>query len=217
MIESFRSPPQHVFLESDVYFATAVSVLHFEKIFSPHPPTLWCQAFVSMSTGIMLCEYTQEEMVNVIAMTSMFLAFLQRNEDTLDENIHVLEKVMNMVSLLLQATGDSPFMSSIKYIWRCGSNSLGQIEAQFFPDQPAQTPCDLVVPNLCSSLAILRQDCFQSKHHLISTGKPALVAVHTWVWARYSNVVQRECYEIMSDALLLIEMAEDLAGISFEA
>ena len=34
MIESFSFPPQHVFLESDVYFATAVSVLHFEKNFS---------------------------------------------------------------------------------------------------------------------------------------------------------------------------------------
>ena len=124
---------------------------------------------------------------------------------------------MNMASLLLQATGDTAFMSSIKYVWRCVSNSLGQVEAQFFPDQPVQTPCDLVVPLQCSSLGILKQDCFQAQHHVVSKGQSALVDVHAWIWARYSTVVQRECYEIMNDALLIIEMSMELAGISFEA
>ena len=170
-----------------------------------------------MSTGEMNCNFNQEEMVQIIAMTSMFLAFLQRNEATMDHNISILEQVMRMATVLLQASGDAPYMKSVKYIWRCGTNALSQIEAQFFPDQASQTPNELIVPNQCSALSILRQQCYHSSHHLISTGQPALIEIHNWIWGRYSKTIQRDCYETMSDAYLLVEMAMDLGGIAFQA
>ena len=155
--------------------------------------------------------------MQVIALTSMLVAFMQRNEATMEHNVRLLEQVLKMAAVLLQATGDSPFMKSMKYIWRCGTNALSQIESDFFGEHDIQTPNELIVPNQCSSLCILRESCYHPCHHLIAMGQTALIEIHNWVWARYCKTVQRDCYETMSDASLLVEMAMDLGGIAFQA
>ena len=99
-----------------------------------------------------------------VAIISMMLSFLQNNRAPAVKNLATMEQAMRMITLLLQATGDAPYMRSLKLLWQCGTNALTDLEERHFPGEPIQTPQELYVPNRCSAFTALKDPSFQSFH-----------------------------------------------------
>ena len=161
--------------------------------------------------------WTQLEMMQIVATTSMLLAFLENDDEDSTQHLLKLEQLMKGLTVMLQSTGNPLFMKSALFLWECGSNCLTQWEKQRFPDQPLETPQTLVVPSPPRSLLALRDPEWQQYHLTLGVGQAALRSICTWIWAHYCTAVHRDCFEIWSDCDLLYQMALNAAGIVFEA
>ena len=60
---------------------------------------------------------TGPEVVQAMALTSMFVKYMQIELTTNSANLEEIESLLRLLSLLFRTVGEPPFMTSLRIIW----------------------------------------------------------------------------------------------------
>ena len=99
-------------------------------------------------------------------------------------------------------------LDSIFNLWSQTSQSLYLLERTLWPEQPAETPLHLNLPNEGRPLTEILLDSFDQYADGIFNAIPALDAFTAWFTENYDTELHSEFYAVLTDSMLLFRSAE---------
>ena len=147
---------------------------------------------------------------NFTATVSIFYAYM---EAMMDQRIHTMETIAGATAKVLQQCGRSPHLASLFTLWSTTSNSLWLAERALFPELPAETSLHLALPPDPRPLAACLDSTFEPYANRIY---PALEALHVfrhWFSDHYDTVLHKDTYDMLSDALLILQTIDALLAL----
>ena len=155
---------------------------------------------------------TEQELVTQVAFISMLVAFIQVDITTNADNLQAVENVASLLKAILELVGEPLSLKSFSMLWRCGTEALLDMENQYFPDLPTETPRHLVAPNHPLPLTYLNMSDWNQHVPRIQPGFMALVAIKKWLEANYSSEVHDDIFHYLDDSILLLKAVADICG-----
>ena len=158
-----------------------------------------------------------DHIVRFTAAISISLAFLEpahpspnMAQTIQEERILTFDKIITGSRAILQACGQPKFLTSIYELWHQASQSLFILERMLWPEQPAETPLHLILPQESRPLTEIVLDAFDEHHEAILQAIPALEAFQTWFTQGYDTNLHKDFNAVLIDALLLFRSVEVL-------
>ena len=147
---------------------------------------------------------------NFTATVSIFYAYM---EAMMDQRIQTMETIAGATAKVLQQCGRSPHLASLFTLWSTTSNSLWLAERALFPELPAETSLHLALPPDPRPLAACLDSTFEPYANRIY---PALEALHVfrhWFSDHYDTDLHKDTYDMLSDALLILQTIDALLAL----
>ena len=155
---------------------------------------------------------SEQEMVTQIAFISMLVAFIQVDITTSADNLHAVESLAALLKAILDFLGETLSLKSLTMLWKCCTHALLDMETEYFPDLPTETPKHLATPNHPRPLTWLNMSDWNQHVHRIQPGFVSLITIKKWLEANYSADVQADIFHYMDDAVLLLKAVADICG-----
>ena len=156
---------------------------------------------------------SEGEIVDLIAFTSILVAFISTDGVMDPFKIDKIEAVARFAKVLLETCGDPLFLRSMMFMWKAATAALTDCEHRFFPNLPIETPQHLALPPRWGSLTLTSTPSFQRFHHWIHPAHAALEMIFFWVPDHYDTDIHEDTMTKISDSLLLLESISALNGI----
>ena len=155
---------------------------------------------------------SEQDLVMQIAFISMLVAFVQVDITTNADNLHAVENVASLSKAILEFVGETVSLKSLSLLWKCSTETLLDMENQYFPDLPTETPRHLALPNHPLPLTYLNMSDWNQHVPRIQPGSVALIAIKKWLEANYSSEVHNDIFHYLDDSILLLKAVADICG-----
>ena len=155
---------------------------------------------------------SEQELVLQVAFISMLVAFIQVDITTNADNLQAVENVAALLKAILDFLGETLYLKSFSMLWKCCTHALLDMETEYFPTLPTETPKHLAVPNHPRPLTWLNMSDWNQHVHRIQPGFVSLITIKKWLEANYSAETHSEIFQYLDDAVLLLKSVADICG-----
>ena len=155
---------------------------------------------------------SEQELVMQVAFISMLVAFVQVDINTNADNLQAVENVAALLKAILDFVGETLSLKSLSMLWKCCTQALLDMENQYFPDLPTETPRHLAVPHHPLPLTWLNMSDWNQHVPRIQPGFVSLIAIKKWLGANHSSEVHADIFHYLDDSVLLLKSVADICG-----
>ena len=93
---------------------------------------------------------SEQELVLQVAFISMLVAFIQVDITTNADNLQAVENVAALLKAILDFLGETLYLKSFSMLWKCCTHALLDMETEYFPTLPTETPKQGYLTHPCS-------------------------------------------------------------------
>ena len=163
-------------------------------------------------------------MINTMALVLMVVHFLRdslastpAHEDYRTDRFIAIENICMCAHAVLDRIGISMQVHSLHTLWAACSKALAVLEAELFPGTAITIPDAIDAPAIPRKLTTLGQQAWIQYRPLIDPAHRGLDTFRTWFCTTYDPVVHADIFDILNDALLLLDAIGDICATPVQA
>ena len=158
-----------------------------------------------------------EAIVGLTAAISIAFHFLepvhpnmQIAQNLQEERLLAFDKIVSACKLLIEQIGRPKFMTSVWQLWSQLSQAMFTLERTLWPNQPLETPLNIMLPQQSRPLSDVLLDNFDQHATFVLQAITPLEHFHQWFISEYDIVLHAEFNEMLIDSLLLFRTVETM-------